>query len=550
MDSTKRIDALYFLKNPERSKEKFIALFNDSLFFDIYSNLPSDVLDEVIVAEREDRVAERAHELELAKIKAKQNRCQISEKLSVIERPSSATAREIESKKVEGVLCCNFALVETMIKLYIKNENESNKRTLILNFARSLMKHLKYENNDRCGPRKEGEPSREIVITSIFSSALQHYQSTIFNAQEKFPSVIWCHQMEVARGRMDVCGYQRGSRGWKPRVVWEFSINAPTIENQIFAYVNNLDSQTEDGSHSLFVIGIVVVLARVPTIEMKAYYKARDESQYKLAVVDMLEEKLSAESLTTVLEAIHCWMCFDDDIHEAPRLHQRNVIVHEGFVTKIFDYRNRSVKTEDRRKHELSMEFIPAGCSCVVKADDLVIIRYPFIAGTHLPSSLKQLEGVLQHLERIHDRGYVHMDIRASNLVFSSSGGAVIDFDFCSPIQSARYPSNYSVDIRDGKRHDEVACEEEGKVIHDLFALAQVLRLCDPVNKRKYESHWNDICSNLENGSLKDALMMVQEHDEDYSLSTEYRVDSGVGIGSPPKKSAGDVKDQRKRQRC
>jgi serine/threonine protein kinase len=210
------------------------------------------------------------------------------------------------------------------------------------------------------------------------------------------------------------------------------------------------------------------------------------------------------------------------------------VLIHDKVVTKVFDYRNRRVEPRNKRDHLPSMQYIPS-CQQVVKQEDLAIIRYPYIEGTHLPVSCKQVIGVLKHLMKVHSDGNVHMDIRASNLVSNGDGkGCIIDFDFCSPCDTAVYPTNFRINVDDGSRHEGVQSGGNGTKEHDCFSLASVLQLCTPDNS-DYNVHWGGICENIQGGELNAALENIVNYTEDYLLSSTRTISAGPGTGSPPK---------------
>jgi hypothetical protein len=445
---------------------------------------------------------------------------------------------KIVAINARGIVCSHIAVVKAQIAVFVEsNQQEPHQQWLkLLNIAKDLVAHINNRVTDTHGPRLE---TKDLVLTSLFAALLQHHQSV----DSESPTILWCHQMQVAGGKMDVCGYQRVGNGWTPRVVWEFAVDNTVKDSQLFGYVNNLDHQ-RDAKTKLLVIGAIVIISQVSTISLKAYYKVNDGNNFKLAVVDLYEGLWDAQSLTKVLHAIQCWLQTDarefecgttesDGVNEL-RIDGRNVLIHDDVVTKVFDYRKREVIPLNRRNHTPSVQYIP-NCELVVGEEDLAIIRYPFIAGNHLPASCKQVIGVLRHLMQIHDDGNIHMDIRASNLVFNENGGgSVIDFDFCSPVSDAVYPANYCINIGDGSRDKDVKAGGIGTIGHDCFSLASVLRLCAPDNN-DFASHWEEICSLIQNVKLQEALDKICNSSEDYNLSSTAQIPQGPGTGSPPK---------------
>ena len=118
---------------------------------------------------------------------------------------------------------------------------------------------------------------------------------------------------------------------------------------------------------------------------------------------------------------------------------------------------------------------------------DVNILSYPFIPGSHSPPTSAQLRAVLRSVISLHKAGYVHGDIRASNIVFCPSSGSsqLIDFDYCGEEGKARYPPFFNPIISDGKRHDGASSGALLRKEHDYFALASAFSQFQPREKRK-----------------------------------------------------------------
>jgi hypothetical protein len=101
---------------------------------------------------------------------------------------------------------------------------------------------------------------------------------------------------------------------------------------------------------------------------------------------------------------------------------------------------------------------------------ELVVISIPFVEGNHFASTIEDFIPVVRALQRMHEEGYVHGDIRCFNIVF---GKGLIDFDFGGRIESAKYPPKYNIYILDGRRLGSA-----GETItkwHDWYALIDVI---------------------------------------------------------------------------
>ena len=94
----------------------------------------------------------------------------------------------------------------------------------------------------------------------------------------------------------------------------------------------------------------------------------------------------------------------------------------------------------------------------------LKIIATPFLRGVHYATLPKHFIPIVQHLKALHDKHYVHGDIRAYNMVLDydesdpniESTGKLIDFDFGGNVENIengpKYPSGYEHSLKDGFR--------------------------------------------------------------------------------------------------
>jgi len=85
-----------------------------------------------------------------------------------------------------------------------------------------------------------------------------------------------------------------------------------------------------------------------------------------------------------------------------------------------------------------------------------------------------RLYAYIQASSHIHDKGKVHGDIRAFNMVFGEQEkGWLIDLDFGGKANERNYPGGFQFHLADGYRNGE-----ENKPIqksHDLFALWKII---------------------------------------------------------------------------
>jgi hypothetical protein len=102
---------------------------------------------------------------------------------------------------------------------------------------------------------------------------------------------------------------------------------------------------------------------------------------------------------------------------------------------------------------------------------ELLVVKIPYIKGEHFARNPMDFVEVIRFLQKMHEEGYVHGDVRAFNMIIRKG---LIDFDYGGSIEQGRtYPPGYRDDLPDGFR---LGVEE--KVIttwHDWYALIKVV---------------------------------------------------------------------------
>jgi hypothetical protein len=102
---------------------------------------------------------------------------------------------------------------------------------------------------------------------------------------------------------------------------------------------------------------------------------------------------------------------------------------------------------------------------------ELLVIETVFHEGPQYAPSPKEFIPVVAFLQKMHEKGYVHGDIRCANIVF---GKCLIDFDLGGRLEDApTYPAGYQSSLVDGSRLGTA-----GALItkwHDWHALLKVM---------------------------------------------------------------------------
>ena len=147
----------------------------------------------------------------------------------------------------------------------------------------------------------------------------------------------------------------------------------------------------------------------------------------------------------------------------------------EGVTVQSFG----ELPAKDAVKEEWLWEF--RGCIRIISTD--------FHEGVHYATRPEHLIPIIDHLEQLHENGYVHGDIRAYNMVLNypkpqdiivdngacqTPKGWLIDFDYGGMISAnPKYPKGYVNDLKDGSRKG-VACDLITPN-NDWFALGRLI---------------------------------------------------------------------------
>lgn len=89
--------------------------------------------------------------------------------------------------------------------------------------------------------------------------------------------------------------------------------------------------------------------------------------------------------------------------------------------------------------------------------------------------TLKDFELIMLALDQLHDKGYVHSDIRAANILFPEDGEAkakLINFDLANREHTA-YPDGYnSIE----ERHEDARAGKPRLRFHDQYSIAYIIK--------------------------------------------------------------------------
>ena len=120
----------------------------------------------------------------------------------------------------------------------------------------------------------------------------------------------------------------------------------------------------------------------------------------------------------------------------------------------------------------------------IVQKRGFLILSIPYKEGRHYATKPSDFIPLIDQLQKLHNLGFVHGDIRAFNVVIENkANGGLIDFDFGGSCGTVKYPLGYRSSLDDGRR-----VGKEGKVIEkndDWFAMGQLMFNIHFFNKKK-----------------------------------------------------------------
>jgi hypothetical protein len=118
----------------------------------------------------------------------------------------------------------------------------------------------------------------------------------------------------------------------------------------------------------------------------------------------------------------------------------------------------------------------------------VLVIRTPYWPGRHVAADPSEFLPIIDFLQYMHEKGFIHGDIRCFNIVFNGDKGKLIDFDYSGRAEVTKYPRGYQFSIPDGTRKSredtrkrkEIGSEERDAYDavpkwHDWYALGQVI---------------------------------------------------------------------------
>jgi hypothetical protein len=325
----------------------------------------------------------------------------------------------------------------------------------------------------------------------------------------------------------------------------EFGLRCSSLDKhaKTLAYSVNVCPQLPAG-HLLLAVEVILRPSDRPTeLGWLRLNGVRLAEPRRIGTVLLWEGPLNALSASQMFAAAD--MVAWENSQPCPSWHHiKNAATCDGYVWKVYDYRRREVDAEDRRSPTHSLAYIP-GCAVVCKSTDLVVIRYPYLEGTHRPQSVGQWATLIRFVQQLHQDAIVHGDLRLSNIVFGRHNGkvTVIDYDFAGRVGEKEYPKGFNRKIDDGARHRAATDRQALSFEHDWFAIASMMEKC---TLERAEPKWQDAYELLKvpgmTGQVDRVVQiledfpMLQITSLDHTTARSLAVTGGPGTGSPERK--------------
>jgi hypothetical protein len=346
------------------------------------------------------------------------------------------------------------------------------------------------------GERKlEGEEA----MHSRFFSAFHRWWTSL--DQNAYP-VLWFHEHRLyTLSKIDVIGYfnvQQPEQHLQPAVLIEFVLESTTTFEKKLAQLQAQARNACHVCHSQSLPCFLGVLIDPSSFKFEVHAFVGAEAASLADVMLVRGGRAGLPALLSLLQVwsshLHSLKLTDALCKPAGHCNQR-VRIHQGLrrVLKEYDYRSdvtgRPEVSEHDRRRPPSQELLDAGmlpnATLEISTPSLSVLAYDYIPGSHVACNSAQFVEAGLQLRSLHRMGYVHGDVRESNIVFSDGGNdaRLIDFDFCRKQEDRPvYVSNFNTDIDDGKRHPHADSGSPLQFTHDWFALHAVMLLYSPAD--------------------------------------------------------------------
>eukprot|EP01031_Cornospumella_fuschlensis_P032982 gene32982-39888_t len=461
--------------------------------------------------------------------------------LSVLKKPSQVDEEKFESHFSRGRLAHSPELISVMAAVSRSDESIMDE---FGGPGERILSNVPLKACDNFGfffsAAGETQSLPELTVSSVFHEQLLLELRSMPQFENK---ILRClHQYKPDNSAIDVIVGEDitigrpGGVGTLPRLVIEVSVNeGKKKDKQLFAYVNNMHVHWPKGYQFVMLGATLLLTSSMSCVRLSGYYHS-----YYLASGHKIESQLSEvllfegawnalsagrifAALQTICSVPMAALKLGSAVRRIPiSTSASNVAINQPamVVTKVFDFRGAMYRHGmSRRCHIYFVTYLNAKIIAVSPSQDVYIIQYTFITGTHVPEKVSHFISLMQQLNVLHSEEVVFGDLRLSNIVFRGDGkSSLIDFDWTGRENEDMYPVGFNKDIGDGWRHEEASGGNYLHRAHDIFSLAKIMEHFAPVAEDdvQCQSTWRDIAVGLISGekNLDDAIGALQPYGE------------------------------------
>ena len=342
-------------------------------------------------------------------------------------------------------------------------------------------------------PSKEMFKEDELTYSSMLGRELDRY---LFETKEHGCVL---HQPVLAgNGRNRPDGYVAkltNSKPSKPLLVYDFKQqNMDTCETESLGYcevvISNMDSL-----QPLFIMPCTQT-----DVALSLCWPKKSKEQF--ALMNICKGKASANYFNAVKYAVdsfsfpECY--FQIQPIEGTKLQNKlvsnkdNIYLADGKVYKLYDTDKRPyAKPNVMVIEEVLGKTYLSGIKEISLSKDgrFQCLQYDYIEdGITSNLRIDDFRPIMKTLDKLHDKGYVHSDVRYCNMVFPANGteAKLIDFDLMARVDEP-YPEVYNGNSIIPERHGEAAPNNLRKKLHDRHSMIFIIleRFKDDLSREK-----------------------------------------------------------------
>lgn len=467
----------------------------------------------------------------------------------LVNSPSTATSDSIELDSRVGITKWSTQLLQ-----FVTSATVDPKFTECAKDALKTLERMTKQQDTSGVLWKESNlrTSGEVAVSSVIAEAFCRAECC---SRLNTGRLRWYHQFNTNYGTPDiVVAWDDGTR-IQPVAVFEFGFGGTEKRPQALSYASNFTWSVKNLLEQHVDVPILVVTWAISNRntfhEGECVLRVVGASPYtaasgKVSAIDVWAGDVNEDNVALLLHTIvqtanQIAAEAEASTREVWRNYGRNVAIRRlgdktTDVLKLYDYRkslraDEEVPKDQRRNSELTKRKLRA--DAIIDLPDLVLLKYPYIEGTHYATDVRQFIAAIENLSSLHGEDIIHGDIRAFNMVFSEGSCTFIDYDFAG---HSKYPVNYvSEGLPDVERHTNAVAGRELAKEHDWFALASVMRMHAHTDKESWSAVCQQVESSVGSADAIGAIGMLEERTLKPAVELKTNDEHDLATGSPPR---------------